>query len=83
MWYSGVYIKEADQRLGDGNIYEKIPNNPASLIKTINTVLAKIRKRGHLKRERLHYFVMQDPQFGRFCFLSKIYKDCIMSQVDL
>ena len=83
MWYSGVYIKEADQHLGDGNIYEKIPNNPASLIKTINTVLAKIRKRGHLKRERLHYFVMQDPKFARFCLLSKIHKDCIMSQVDL
>ena len=36
--------------------------------------MAKIRKRGDLKRNNLDYFIMEDPNFARFYLLPKIYK---------
>ena len=44
------------------------------LLKTINAALAKIRKRGDLKRETLDYFMVKDPKFGWSYLLPKIRK---------
>ena len=41
-------------------------NDAVPLLKTINAVIAKIRKWGDLKRDNLDYFIMKDSKFARF-----------------
>ena len=45
-----IYIIEAEKKLGDEEVYEDVSNDAAPLLETINAVIAKIRKRGDLKR---------------------------------
>ena len=66
--------EEAEKKLGDEEVYEDVSNDAAPLLKTINAVITKIRKRGDLKRDNLHYFIMKDPKFARFYLLAKIHK---------
>ena len=40
-------IKEAEKQLGDKEVYEET----TPLLETINAVIAKIRKQGHLKKD--------------------------------
>ena len=74
VWNREDYIKEAEKQLGDQEVYEEVSNNAAPVLKTINGVIAKIRKRGDLKRDTLDYFIMKDPKFARFYLLPKIHK---------
>ena len=53
------YIKEVEKQLRDEKLYEEDSNDVASLLKTINEVIAKIRQRGDLKKENLDYFIMK------------------------
>ena len=76
------YIKEAEKQLGDEQVYEEVSNDAAPLLKTINEVIAKIRKLSDLKRNNLNYFIIKDPKFARFYLLLKFIKGYIMSQVD-
>ena len=82
VWDREDYIKEAEKQLGDEEVYEEVSNDAAPLLKTINGVIAKIRKRSDLKRDTLDYFIMKDPKFARFYLLLKFIKSYIMSQVD-
>ena len=82
VWGREDYIKEAQKQLGDEQVYEEVSNDAAPLLKTINKVIAKIRKRGDLQRDNLDYFIMKDPKFARFYLLPKIYKRLHNSQVD-
>ena len=50
VWDREDYIKEAEKQLGDEEVYEEVSNNPIPLLKAI---IAKIRKRGDLKRDTL------------------------------
>ena len=74
VWDREDYIKEAEKQLGDEEVYEEVSNDAAPLLKTINGVIAKIKKRGDLKRDTLDYFIMKDPKFARFYLLPKIHK---------
>ena len=74
VWDREDYIKEAEKQLGDEEVYEEVSNDAAPLLKTINEIITKIRKRGDLKRDYLGYFIMKDPKFSRFCLLTKIRK---------
>ena len=75
VWDREDYIKEAEKQLGDEEVFEEVSNDDvAPLVKTINGVLAKIRKWGDLKRDTLDYFIMKDPKFARFYLLPKIHK---------
>ena len=74
VWDREDYVKEAEKQLGDGEVYEDASSDAAPLLKTINGVIAKIRKSGDLKRDTLDYFIMKDPKFARFYLLSKIQK---------
>ena len=56
-WHREDYIKETEKQLGDEQIYEEISNEAAPLLETINEVIAKIRKRGDLKRDNLDYLL--------------------------
>ena len=74
VWDREDYIKEAEKQIGDEQVYEEVSNDAAPLLKVINEVIAKIRKRGDLKRDNLDYFIMKDPKFARFYLLPKIHK---------
>ena len=74
VWDREDYIKEAEKQLSDEQVYEEVSNDAAPLLKTINEVNAKIRKRGDLKRDNLDYFIMKDTKFARFYLLPKIHK---------
>ena len=82
VWDREDYIKEAEKQLGDEQVYEEVSNDAAPLLKTINEVIAKIRKLSDLKRNNLDYFSIKDPKFARFYLLLKFIKGYIMSQVD-
>ena len=56
VWNREDYIKEAEKQLGDEGVYEEV-SNAAPLLKTINAVIAKIRKRGDLKSVNLDYLL--------------------------
>ena len=68
------YIKEAEEQLGDKDIYEKVCNDPGPLISTIHEAIEKIRKRGDLNADTIKYFMVKDPKFARFYLLPKIHK---------
>ena len=74
VWDREDYIKEPEKQLGDEEVYEDVSDDAAPLLKAINGVIAKIRKRGDLKRDTLDYFIMKDPKFARFYLLPKIHK---------
>ena len=57
VWDREGYIKEAEKQLGDEEVYEEVSNDTVPLLKTINEVIAKIRKRGDLKSDKLDYFI--------------------------
>ena len=69
-----LYKGYAEKQLGDEKVYEKVSNDAAPLLKTINEIITKIRKRGDLKRDYLDYFIMKDPKFSRFYLVTKIHK---------
>ena len=45
------YIKEAEEQLGDKDIYEKVCNDPGPLISTTHEAIEKIRKRDDLNAD--------------------------------
>ena len=69
VWDREDYIKGPEKQLGDEEVYEEVTNDAAPLLKTINGVIAKIGKRGDLKKDTLDYFIMKDPKFARFYLL--------------
>ena len=74
VWDREDYIKEAEKQLGDEEVYEEVSNDAAPLLKTIDRVIAKIRKQDDLKRNTLDYFVTRDRKFARFYLLPKNHK---------
>ena len=62
------YIQEAENQLGDKEIYEKISNDPQPLIDTIHRAVEKIRD---LSADNIKYFMVKDPKFPRFYLLTK------------
>ena len=45
VWDREDYIKEAENQLGDSNIYEEIPNDAQPLMNIVLNTLENIRKR--------------------------------------
>ena len=64
-------INEVEIQVVDEEIFQEV-NNEAPLFNTINGIIAKIRKRGDLKRDTLDYFIMEDTKFARVYLLTKI-----------
>ena len=64
-------INEVEIQVVDEEIFQEV-NNAAPLFNTINGTIAKIRKRGDLKRDTLDYFIMEDTKFARVYLLTKI-----------
>ena len=74
VWDRGDYIKEAEKQLNDKEVYKEVSNDAAALLKIINTVIAKITKRGDLNRNNLDHFLIKDRKFSRLYLLPKIHK---------
>ena len=51
------YIKEAENQLGNTNVYEEVPNNAKPLMNIILNMLENIRKRGDICTDTLNYFI--------------------------
>ena len=52
VWDREEYIKEAEKQQGDKEVSEEVSDDAAPLLKAINAVIAKIKKRGDLKRDK-------------------------------
>ena len=74
VWDREDYIKEAENQLGDTNIYEEVPNDAKPLMNIILNTLENIRKRGDVCTDTLNYFLIKDAKFARFYLLQKIHK---------
>ena len=74
VWDREDYIKEAENQLGDTNIYEEVPNDAKPLMNIILNTLENIRKRGDACTDTLNYFLFKDAKFARFYLLPKIHK---------
>ena len=74
VWDREDYLKEAFKQLEDGEVYEKVPNDPSVLVNTIIKALAKIRLRANLSSDTLNYFFVEDSEFAKFYLLLKIHK---------
>ena len=74
VWDREEYIKEAENQLGDTNIYEEVPNDAKPLMNIILNTLENIRKRGDVCTDTLNYFLIKDAKFARFYLLPKIHK---------
>ena len=74
VWDRDDYIKEAEEQLGNKDIYEEVCNDPRTLISTIHEAIEKIRKRGGLNADTVKYFMVKYPKFARFYLLPKIHK---------
>ena len=66
VWDRDDYIKEAEDQLGDKDIFEEVCSDPGPLISTIHGAIEKIRKRGDLNADTIKYFMVKDPKFSRF-----------------
>ena len=65
-WDREDYLKEASKQLEDQDVYEKVQNDPSTLINTSMRNLEKIRIRGDLSNDTLNYFLVKDPKFANF-----------------
>ena len=74
VWDRDDYIKEAEEQLGNKDIYEEVCNDPRTLISTIHEAIEQIRKRGGLNADTVKYFMVKYPKFARFYLLPKIHK---------
>ena len=74
VWDRDNYIKEAEDQLGEKDIYEEVCNDPRPLISTIHEAIKKIRKRGDLNADTIKYFMVKDPKFARFYLLPRIHE---------
>ena len=74
VWDRDDYIKEAEEPLGEKDVYEEVCNNHGSLISTIHEVIEKICKRGDLNADKIKYFMVKDPKFVHVYLLLKIHK---------
>ena len=57
-WDREDYLKEASKQLEDQDVYEKVQNDPSTLINTSMRNLEKIRIRGDLSNDTLNYFLV-------------------------
>ena len=74
VWDRENYVKEAENQLGDTNIYEEVSNDAKPLMNIILNTLENIRKRGDVCTDTLNYFLIKDAKFARFYLLPKIHK---------
>ena len=74
VWDRENYVKEAENQLGDTNIYEEVSNDARPLMNIILNTLENIRKKGDICSDTLKHFIIKDAKFTRFYLIPKIHK---------
>ena len=80
VWDRENYIKEAENQLGDTNIYEEVPKDVKPLKNIILNTLENILIRGDVCTDTSSYFIIMDAKFTWFIFFQKFIEDYIMYQ---
>ena len=74
VWDRENYIKEAENQLGDTNIYEEVPKDVKPLKNIILNTLENILIRGDVCTDTSSYFIIKDAKFTWFYLLPKIHR---------
>ena len=75
VWDREDYILEAENQLRDPGVYQKLDNDPSTLVqRVINDAISNIEERGDIDEKTLEYFMVNNPKLGRFYLLPKIHK---------
>ena len=75
VWDKEDYLREANSQLSDKDVYREVKGDAEGpLLNVVKSVLGKIRNRGDIIDETLHYFLVNNPKLGRFYLLPKIGK---------
>ena len=75
IWDTEHYLREANSQLSDKDVYREVKGDAEGpLLNVVKSVLGKIRNRGDIIDETLHYFLVNNPKLGRFYLLPKIGK---------
>ena len=75
VWDREDYILEAKNQLMDPGVYQKLDNDPSTLVqRVINDAISNIEERGDIDEKTLEYFMVNNPKLGRFYLLPKIHK---------
>ena len=75
VWDREDYIKEADNQLGNTNIYEEVPKGAKPLMNVIlNTAKSSIKYSENIRKRRMFVRILKDAKFARFYLLPKIHK---------
>ena len=74
VWNREDCIKEAENQLGDRNIYEEVTNEAKPLMNTILSTLGNIPKGGDICTDTLNHFIIKDAKLARFYLLPRIHK---------
>ena len=75
VWDREDYIREAEDQLGDPDVYLPLDNDPYDILhNVINQAMGTIRQRGNVDDKTLEYLMVNNPKLGRFYLLPKIHK---------
>ena len=75
VWDREDYIREAEDQLGDPDVYLPLDNDPSDILhNVINQAMGRIRQRGDVDDKTLEYLMVNNPKLGRFYLLPKIHK---------
>ena len=75
VWDREDYLTEGRTQLKDKGIYQELKGNiVGALEKIIKSVLRKVRNRKNISDQTLDYFLVNNPELGRFYLLLKIHK---------
>ena len=75
VWDREDYIREAEDQLGDPDVYLPLDNDPSDILhNVVDQAMGRIRQRGDVDDKTLEYLMVNDPKLGRFYLLPKIHK---------
>ena len=75
VWDREDYIREAEDQLGDPDVYLPLDSDPSDILhNVINQAMGSIRQRGDVDDKTLEYLMVNNPKLGRFYMLPKIHK---------
>ena len=69
VWDHEDYLKEANKKLKDKEVYLEVQNDSSALMSTIFKSLERVRKRWDLSKDIFNFFLFKDPKFARFYLL--------------
>ena len=78
VWNHEDYLKEANKKLEDKEVYLEVQNDSSALVSTIFKSLEKIRKRWDLSQDIFNFFLFKDPNLQGFTYYLKFINSYMM-----